>query len=55
MFRVIQNDRMFRKQKILADNLTLEEASWIQMINYGFSKDQWIQFAIESKPRETWK
>ena len=53
-FKVIENDRMFRKQKTIAAKLLQDEAIWIQAVRYQGQVDPWMQYAIEVEITSRW-
>jgi hypothetical protein len=55
LFKVVENDRMFRKQKTVAARLLQDEAIWIQSMRYqGDFNDPWMQYAIEAEITLKW-
>jgi len=54
LFKVVENDRMFRKQKTVAARLLQTEAIWIQSVRYQGQVDPWMQYAIEEEITYRW-
>jgi len=53
-YNVIENDRMFNKQKIVAAKLLKEEASWLQLFHYQTQSDKFMQYMIEAEITRKW-
>ena len=54
LYKVMEDDRMFHQQKIVAAKLLREEAVWIQAMRYHSSIDPWLQFSIEEEITRRW-
>lgn len=53
-YRVIENDRMFNKQRTIAAKLDVEAANWIQTMRYNAKIDPWIQYLVEAEIARKW-
>jgi len=54
LYKVIENDRMFRKQRVVAAKLLHKEAVMIQMLRYLAKEDPFMQFAVEAEITKQW-
>ena len=54
-YRVIENDRMYNRRRVIAAHLNREEAMWIQILRYQLkTADPFLQFAIETEITRKW-